>query len=65
MRYLGLYFNVLNHFESFESLSGMSRDEIRDKYPEVYEARQRDKLNFRYADLKIFEICLKIGSKKA
>lgn len=28
-------------------LDGMSRDEIKEKCPELYEARQKDKLNFR------------------
>lgn len=29
-------------------LDGISRDEIKERYPEIFEARQKDKLNYRY-----------------
>jgi broad specificity phosphatase PhoE len=44
----------------FDSFSGMSRDEIRDKYPEVYEARQRDKLNFRWDMICLYVLYIQI-----
>jgi broad specificity phosphatase PhoE len=28
-------------------LDGISRDEIKERYPEIFEARQKDKLNYR------------------
>jgi len=29
-------------------LDGVSRDEIKNLFPHIYEARMKDKLNFRY-----------------